>query len=105
MWEHIAIKQCLREAVNETFPEHLQQTRIPSGSRVSVPTAGPEMAKPQVAVTPVAMSKLSVKAPEFYPSGYNPNFNQNLAVSVNLLFLAYCNLLLCLLDIFKATFA
>ncbi|XP_048788277.1 polyadenylate-binding protein-interacting protein 1 [Lagopus muta] len=61
--------------------EHLQQTRIPSGSRVSVPTAGPEMAKPQVAVTPVAMSKLSVKAPEFYPSGYNPNFNQNLADS------------------------
>uniref|UniRef100_A0A8C3LGE6 Polyadenylate-binding protein-interacting protein 1 n=1 Tax=Chrysolophus pictus TaxID=9089 RepID=A0A8C3LGE6_CHRPC len=62
-------------------PEHLQQTRIPSGSRVSLPTSGPEMAKPQVAVTPVAMSKLSVKAPEFYPSGYNPNFNQNLADS------------------------
>uniref|UniRef100_A0A8C9G100 MIF4G domain-containing protein n=1 Tax=Pavo cristatus TaxID=9049 RepID=A0A8C9G100_PAVCR len=60
---------------------HLQQTRIPSGSRVSLPTSGPEMAKPQVAVTPVAMSKLSVKAPEFYPSGYNPNFNQNLADS------------------------
>uniref|UniRef100_A0A8C9FBC5 Polyadenylate-binding protein-interacting protein 1 n=1 Tax=Pavo cristatus TaxID=9049 RepID=A0A8C9FBC5_PAVCR len=54
------------------------KTRIPSGSRVSLPTSGPEMAKPQVAVTPVAMSKLSVKAPEFYPSGYNPNFNQNL---------------------------
>ncbi|XP_031464988.1 polyadenylate-binding protein-interacting protein 1 isoform X2 [Phasianus colchicus] len=62
-------------------PEQLQQTRIPSGSRVSLPTSGPEMAKPQVAVTPVAMSKLSVKAPEFYPSGYNPNFNQNLADS------------------------
>jgi len=62
------------------------------------------MSKPQVAVTPVAMSKLSVKAPEFYPSGYNPNFNQNLAVSVNLL-LAYSNFLLCFLEIFKATFA
>ncbi|XP_021236591.1 polyadenylate-binding protein-interacting protein 1 isoform X2 [Numida meleagris] len=62
-------------------PEHLQQTRITSGSRVSLPTSGPEMAKPQVAVTPVAMSKLSVKAPEFYPSGYNPNFNQSLADS------------------------
>uniref|UniRef100_G1MX97 Polyadenylate-binding protein-interacting protein 1 n=2 Tax=Meleagris gallopavo TaxID=9103 RepID=G1MX97_MELGA len=30
-----------------------------------------------MAVTPVVMSKLSVKAPEFYPSGYNPNFSQN----------------------------
>ncbi|NXJ14923.1 PAIP1 protein, partial [Odontophorus gujanensis] len=68
-------------ALGAASAEHLQQTRIPSGSRVSVPTSGPEMAKPQVAVTPVAMSKLSVKAPEFYPSGYNPNFNQNLADS------------------------
>ncbi|KFO94612.1 Polyadenylate-binding protein-interacting protein 1, partial [Buceros rhinoceros silvestris] len=35
------------------------------------------IAEPQVAVAPVVMSKLSVKAPEFYPSGYNQNFNQN----------------------------
>lgn len=28
------------------------------------------MAKPQVAVAPVLMSKLSANAPEFYPSGY-----------------------------------
>ncbi|NXT24599.1 PAIP1 protein, partial [Syrrhaptes paradoxus] len=60
-------------------PEHLQQTGIPSGSqeKVSVPDSGPEMAEPQVAVAPVVMSKLSVNAPEFYPSGYNQNFNQN----------------------------
>ncbi|XP_008945721.1 PREDICTED: polyadenylate-binding protein-interacting protein 1-like, partial [Merops nubicus] len=35
------------------------------------------MAESQVAVAPVVMSKLSVKAPEFYPPGYNQNFNQN----------------------------
>ncbi|KFV12360.1 Polyadenylate-binding protein-interacting protein 1 [Pterocles gutturalis] len=35
------------------------------------------MAEPQVAVAPVVISKLSVNAPEFYPSGYNQNFNQN----------------------------
>ncbi|XP_040977209.1 polyadenylate-binding protein-interacting protein 1-like isoform X3 [Aquila chrysaetos chrysaetos] len=59
--------------------EHLQQARIPSGSqdKVSVPDSGPEMAGSQVAVAPVVKSKLSVKAPEFYPSGYNQNFNQN----------------------------
>ncbi|NXC91909.1 PAIP1 protein, partial [Cercotrichas coryphoeus] len=56
--------------------EHLQQARIPSGSqeKVSVPDSGPEMAESQVAVAPVVTSKLSVKAPEFYPSGYNQNF-------------------------------
>ncbi|KFV78471.1 Polyadenylate-binding protein-interacting protein 1 [Struthio camelus australis] len=35
------------------------------------------MAKPQVAVAPVVISKLSVNAPEFYPSGYNPNFAES----------------------------
>ncbi|XP_064258654.1 polyadenylate-binding protein-interacting protein 1-like isoform X2 [Passer domesticus] len=56
--------------------EHLQQARIPSESqeKVSVPDSGPEMAESQVAVAPVVTSKLSVKAPEFYPSGYNQNF-------------------------------
>ncbi|XP_050842335.1 polyadenylate-binding protein-interacting protein 1-like isoform X3 [Serinus canaria] len=56
--------------------ENLQQARIPSGSqgKVSVPDSGPEMAESQVAVAPVVTSKLSVKAPEFYPSGYNQNF-------------------------------
>lgn len=29
------------------------------------------MAKPQVVVAPVLMSKLSANAPEFYPSGYS----------------------------------
>lgn len=72
--------------------EHLQQARIPSGSqeKVSVPDSGPEMAESQVAVAPEVTSNLSVKAPEFYPSGYNQNF----AVSVSLLFLVYANLLL-----------
>ncbi|NXK49882.1 PAIP1 protein, partial [Chauna torquata] len=63
--------------------EHLRQTTVPSGSqdKVSVPDSGPEMAKPQVAVAPVVVSKLSVKAPEFYPSGYSQHFNQNFADS------------------------
>ncbi|KAM7024060.1 polyadenylate-binding protein-interacting protein 1 isoform 1-T1 [Acridotheres tristis] len=59
--------------------EHLQKTGIPSGSqdKVSVLDSGPEMAERQSAVDPVATSNLSVKAPEFYPPGYNQNFNQN----------------------------
>uniref|UniRef100_A0A8B9C3A3 Polyadenylate-binding protein-interacting protein 1 n=1 Tax=Anser brachyrhynchus TaxID=132585 RepID=A0A8B9C3A3_9AVES len=63
------------QAPHRTAPE----TIIPSGSqdKASVPDSGPEMAKPQVAVAPVVVSKLSVKAPEFYPSGYNQNFSQN----------------------------
>ncbi|KFQ89057.1 Polyadenylate-binding protein-interacting protein 1 [Phoenicopterus ruber ruber] len=39
------------------------------------------MAEPQVAVAPVVTSKLSVKAPEFYPPGYSQNFNENFADS------------------------
>eukprot|EP00075_Anas_platyrhynchos_P003078 XP_005027045.2 polyadenylate-binding protein-interacting protein 1 isoform X3 [Anas platyrhynchos] len=64
---------------HSTLHQHLQQTRIPfeSQDKASVPDSGPEMAKPQVAVAPVVVSKLSVKAPEFYPSGYNMNFTQN----------------------------
>ncbi|NXR00299.1 PAIP1 protein, partial [Sagittarius serpentarius] len=63
--------------------ECLQQTGIPSGSqdKVSVPDSGQETAEPRVAVAPVITSKLSVKAPEFYPSGYNQNFNLNFAGS------------------------
>ncbi|NXY44820.1 PAIP1 protein, partial [Ceuthmochares aereus] len=70
-------------AVNKNFSEHLQQRGMPSGSqdKVSVLDSGPEMAEPQVSVVPVVTSKLSVKAPEFYPSGYNPNFNQNVTDS------------------------
>ncbi|XP_045427441.1 polyadenylate-binding protein-interacting protein 1 isoform X1 [Pipistrellus kuhlii] len=37
----------------------------------------PAMAKPQVVVAPVLMSKLSANAPEFYPSGYS-NFTNGL---------------------------
>ncbi|XP_015279951.1 PREDICTED: polyadenylate-binding protein-interacting protein 1 [Gekko japonicus] len=33
--------------------------------------------KPQVVVAPVVMSKLSVDAPEFYPSGYSPNLPES----------------------------
>uniref|UniRef100_A0A8B9PPA0 Polyadenylate-binding protein-interacting protein 1 n=1 Tax=Apteryx owenii TaxID=8824 RepID=A0A8B9PPA0_APTOW len=43
----------------------------------SVPDSGPAMAKPQVAVAPVVISKLSVNAPEFYPSGYNSGFAES----------------------------
>lgn len=59
------------------------------------------MAESQVAVAPVVKSKLSVKAPEFYPSGYNQNFNQNFTVSVYLLFLVYANLLIFTLTMFS----
>ncbi|XP_054253454.1 polyadenylate-binding protein-interacting protein 1 [Indicator indicator] len=59
--------------------EYQQQTRIPSQSQVSVPAFELDMSEPQLPVAPVVMSKLSAKAPEFYPSGYNQNFNQNFA--------------------------
>ncbi|KAM6230804.1 polyadenylate-binding protein-interacting protein 1 isoform 1-T1 [Porphyrio hochstetteri] len=39
------------------------------------------MAESQVTVAPVITSKLSVKAPEFYPPGYSQNFSQNFADS------------------------
>ncbi|NWQ77148.1 PAIP1 protein, partial [Columbina picui] len=63
--------------------EQPQKTGISSGSqdKVSVPDSGPEMGEPQVTVAPVITSKLSAKAPEFYPPGYNQNFNQNFADS------------------------
>ncbi|XP_034956586.2 polyadenylate-binding protein-interacting protein 1 [Zootoca vivipara] len=35
------------------------------------------MAKPQVVVAPVVISKLSVNAPEFYPSGYTPDLTES----------------------------
>lgn len=35
------------------------------------------MAKPQVVVAPVLMSKLSANAPEFYPSGYSSNYTES----------------------------
>ncbi|NXL52322.1 PAIP1 protein, partial [Podilymbus podiceps] len=59
--------------------EHLQQARITPGSqdKVSFPDSGPEVAEYEAAVATVVTSKLSAKAPEFYPSGYNHNLNQN----------------------------
>ncbi|KAM6289889.1 polyadenylate-binding protein-interacting protein 1 isoform 2-T2 [Aegotheles albertisi] len=59
--------------------EHLQQTGVSSGSqdKVPVPDSGPEMDEPCVAVAPVVTSKLSAKAPEFYPSGYSQNFTDS----------------------------
>lgn len=100
---HILVQPFLRKAVNKNFSEHLQQTGIPSGSqdKVSVPDSGLAMAEPRVAVAPVVTSKLSVKAPEFYPSGYNQNFNQNFAVSVYLLLSVYANLLIFTLTMFS----
>uniref|UniRef100_A0A2K5PCR1 MIF4G domain-containing protein n=1 Tax=Cebus imitator TaxID=2715852 RepID=A0A2K5PCR1_CEBIM len=39
--------------------------------------APPTMAKPQVVVAPVLTSKLSVNAPEFFPSGYSSNYTES----------------------------
>lgn len=41
------------------------------------------MAKPQVVVAPVLMSKLSVNAPEFYPSGYSSNYTVSMPFYYN----------------------
>ncbi|XP_059550801.1 polyadenylate-binding protein-interacting protein 1 isoform X3 [Myotis daubentonii] len=46
-----------------------EQTR-PQDS-IPLQNSEPAMAKPQVVVAPVLMSKLSANAPEFYPSGYS----------------------------------
>uniref|UniRef100_A0A8C6RYU2 Polyadenylate-binding protein-interacting protein 1 n=1 Tax=Nannospalax galili TaxID=1026970 RepID=A0A8C6RYU2_NANGA len=47
--------------------------RAPPSSQDKIPQQNSEsaMAKPQVVVAPVLMSKLSANAPEFYPSGYS----------------------------------
>ncbi|OBS76354.1 hypothetical protein A6R68_17192 [Neotoma lepida] len=55
-----------------TAPPPGAQSEVPAGSaRPPRPGALPAMAKPQVVVAPVLMSKLSANAPEFYPSGYS----------------------------------
>lgn len=58
------------------FTEHMPQTKVPpvSQDKIAARDCGSAMAKPQLVVAPVATSKLSVNAPEFYPSGYNPSF-------------------------------
>lgn len=63
-------------ASNTTFFPFSEQTRpqrAPPSPQDNIPQQNSEsaMAKPQVVVAPVLMSKLSVNAPEFYPSGYS----------------------------------
>ncbi|XP_050802998.1 polyadenylate-binding protein-interacting protein 1 isoform X3 [Gopherus flavomarginatus] len=59
--------------------EHMLQTKVPpvSQDKIAAHDCGSAMAKPQLVVAPVATSKLSVNAPEFYPSGYNPSFTDS----------------------------
>nr|KAF6441739.1 poly(A) binding protein interacting protein 1 [Rousettus aegyptiacus] len=54
-------------------PEQTRPQRAPPSPQDNIPQQNSEsaMAKPQVVVAPVLMSKLSVNAPEFYPSGYS----------------------------------
>ncbi|XP_030184211.1 polyadenylate-binding protein-interacting protein 1 [Lynx canadensis] len=58
------------------LPEQTRPLRAPPSSQDNIPQQNLEsaMAKPQVVVAPVLMSKLSVNAPEFYPSGYSSNY-------------------------------
>uniref|UniRef100_A0A8C5VPU2 MIF4G domain-containing protein n=1 Tax=Microcebus murinus TaxID=30608 RepID=A0A8C5VPU2_MICMU len=53
--------------------------RAPSGAQDKIPQQNSELAiaKPQVVVAPVLVSKLSVHAPEFYPSGYYSNYTES----------------------------
>uniref|UniRef100_A0A452TM58 Polyadenylate-binding protein-interacting protein 1 n=1 Tax=Ursus maritimus TaxID=29073 RepID=A0A452TM58_URSMA len=53
--------------------------RAPPSSQDNIPQQNLEsaMAKPQVVVAPVLMSKLSANAPEFYPSGYSSNYTES----------------------------
>lgn len=55
------------------LPEQTRPLRAPPTSQDKIPQQNSEsaMAKPQVVVAPVLMSKLSANAPEFYPSGYS----------------------------------
>uniref|UniRef100_A0A2K5EWY3 Polyadenylate-binding protein-interacting protein 1 n=1 Tax=Aotus nancymaae TaxID=37293 RepID=A0A2K5EWY3_AOTNA len=60
-------------------PEQTKPLRAPPSSQDKIPQQNSEsaMAKPQVVVAPVLMSKLSVNAPEFYPSGYSSNYTES----------------------------
>ncbi|KAI4547799.1 hypothetical protein MG293_000129 [Ovis ammon polii] len=59
--------------------EQTRPLRAPSSSPNNIPQQNSEsaMAKPQVVVAPVLMSKLSVNAPEFYPSSYSSNYTES----------------------------
>lgn len=54
--------------MSDGFDRAPEPARPPDGAAQQ--DAEPAMAKPQVVVAPVLMSKLSANAPEFYPSGY-----------------------------------
>uniref|UniRef100_A0A2K5BXP1 Polyadenylate-binding protein-interacting protein 1 n=1 Tax=Aotus nancymaae TaxID=37293 RepID=A0A2K5BXP1_AOTNA len=59
-------------------PPRLEQTkppRAPPSSQDKIPQQNLESA--MVVVAPVLMSKLSVNAPEFYPSGYSSNYTES----------------------------
>ncbi|XP_072613063.1 polyadenylate-binding protein-interacting protein 1 isoform X3 [Vulpes vulpes] len=60
-------------------PEQTRPQRAPPSSQDNIPPQNSEsaMAKPQVVVAPVLMSKLSANAPEFYPSGYSSNYTDS----------------------------
>nr|XP_027810210.1 polyadenylate-binding protein-interacting protein 1 isoform X2 [Marmota flaviventris] len=60
-------------------PEQTRPLRAPPSSQDKIPQQNSEsaMAKPQVVVAPVLMSKLSANAPEFYPSGYSSNYTES----------------------------
>ncbi|KAK2092932.1 Polyadenylate-binding protein-interacting protein 1, partial [Saguinus oedipus] len=61
------------------LPEQTKPLRAPPSSQDKIPEQNSEsaMAKPQVIVAPVLMSKLPVNAPEFYPSGYSSNYTES----------------------------
>ncbi|XP_050008714.1 polyadenylate-binding protein-interacting protein 1 isoform X1 [Alexandromys fortis] len=62
-----------RERGPRSAREQTRPQRAPPSSQDKIPQQNSEsaMAKPQVVVAPVLMSKLSANAPEFYPSGYS----------------------------------
>ncbi|XP_070213562.1 polyadenylate-binding protein-interacting protein 1 isoform X2 [Bos mutus] len=68
-----------RPARPGALPEQTRPLRAPSSSPDNIPQQNSEsaMAKPQVVVAPVLMSKLSVNAPEFYPSSYSSNYTES----------------------------
>uniref|UniRef100_A0A8C5P4M4 Polyadenylate-binding protein-interacting protein 1 n=1 Tax=Jaculus jaculus TaxID=51337 RepID=A0A8C5P4M4_JACJA len=70
------------ESDDFTFLEPPEQTRLLSAppnseDKIPQPNSVSAMAKPQVVVAPVLLSKLSVKDPEFYPSGYSSNYTES----------------------------
>nr|XP_060490052.1 polyadenylate-binding protein-interacting protein 1 [Panthera onca] len=67
------------------LPEQTRPLRAPPSSQDNIPQQNLEsaMAKPQVVVAPVLMSKLSVNAPEFYPSGYSSNYTVSMPFYYN----------------------